>query len=128
MSTAPRDGTIIELRCSYGVAPWYDLYRWTDEIQVEVIGYDTDAEGKWRQRDLGFETSKGTRKKWVSATRPGHSMASEESLHWRPAPAGSPANYVDPTNGAQKTNEYWRNACARPTIWDRVARFFRGGG
>lgn len=31
MITAPHDGTWVELKCTYGVAPWYCVARWTDE-------------------------------------------------------------------------------------------------
>ena len=28
INTAPRDGTVIEIKNNYGLAPWYDLFRW----------------------------------------------------------------------------------------------------
>jgi hypothetical protein len=88
MESAPRDGTIIELRCTYGVAPWYGLHRWTTE------GFTSDP-------------------RWNSVDKPNQSIAAdEEYLAWRPY-AGSPENYVDPTGGAQNDPRYWREAVAR---------------
>lgn len=75
MNDVPRDGTVVEIECSYGVMPHYDIYRWEDES-------------------------------WKSASRPGHGLASEAQCNWRPY-SGDATNYVDPTGGAQWTNEYW---------------------
>ena len=30
IATAPQDGTVVEIRCTYGVAPWYGAYRFVD--------------------------------------------------------------------------------------------------
>lgn len=30
IATAPRDGTVIEIRNDYGIAPWYGIYKWAD--------------------------------------------------------------------------------------------------
>jgi hypothetical protein len=35
-----------------------------------------------------------------------------DHLTWRPY-EGDPANYVDPTNGAQETREYWQRGMRR---------------
>lgn len=83
MDSAPRDGTVVELMCTYGVAPWYGLHRW-------------DAE--W--------------KTWRSATDDRKSVDGEATLHWRPT-SQSPEAYTDPTNGAQDSREYWLAAVAR---------------
>jgi hypothetical protein len=84
MATAPRDGTVIELRCTYGVAPSYGLYAW-------------DAEWPWW--------------KSVKDPRTGFMVDAETSLKWRPC-VGDPAGYVDPTGGAQNDMAYWRGAAA----------------
>lgn len=74
--TAPRDGTLIETRCEYGVAPWYGVFRWKD--------------GRWQSED-------------------GVTGVGETRLSWRPLTQHS-WPYVDPTGGAQNTNEYWLRA------------------
>lgn len=80
-SSAPRDGTIVEMLQTYGVASWYGLFK--------------------------YEPRMG----WVSITQP-HMGVSEDCLFWRPYKASG--KYVDPTNGAQDTPEYWCNAMHRP--------------
>lgn len=37
MSTAPRDGTLIEIKCSYGYQPWIDKGRWKQDAFVGPI-------------------------------------------------------------------------------------------
>lgn len=36
MAEAPRDGTIIEIKNSYGVAPWFGIFRWQDGSWADV--------------------------------------------------------------------------------------------
>jgi hypothetical protein len=31
ITTAPRDGTVIEIQCTYGAKPWTALVRWVDD-------------------------------------------------------------------------------------------------
>jgi hypothetical protein len=90
IQTAPRDGTLIEIRNSYGIAPWYDIFRWH---------HCGDA------RDV-FE--------WQSVRRAGHSImqGAEPFLSWRPF-SGNIDFYTDPSHGAQDTPQYWRQAVAR---------------
>jgi hypothetical protein len=95
MSTAPRDGSVIELRCTYGVAPWYGLFKWSNEVQT--------PDG--RRVELG-------KKRWTDAIDVNKGVADESSLSWRPY-SGAVENYVDPTHGRQNTDRYWREAVAR---------------
>jgi hypothetical protein len=85
METAPRDGTVIEVRNTYGVAPTYSLAKW----------------------GMGFGGER-----WQKATDPSSGWISESSLWWRPY-AGDVSAYVDPTGGAQNDMAYWRGAVAR---------------
>jgi hypothetical protein len=96
MDTAPRDGTWVELMCTYGVAPWYCIARWADE-QV--------ASGP----DGSITKFKSSRPSWV--TPEGGGPFDEGSLHWRPY-AGNVASYRDPTGGMQNDMAYWRGAVA----------------
>lgn len=68
MNSAPRDGTVVEIKNSYGLLPTYGLFQW-----------DTNWGGKWS-----------------SATQPGSGLVSgvEHKFQWRPY-AGDSANYVD---------------------------------
>lgn len=96
MDTAPRDGTYVELKNTYGVAPWYCIARWTDE------NFALGANGT----KMTFKTNKPS---WVKPD--GVGPFSEESLHWRPY-NGSVEDYVDPTGGMQNDPAYWRGAVA----------------
>jgi hypothetical protein len=93
MSTAPRDGTPIEIRCTYGIAPWYGLFIWGD---------DADYPGYPRWMKVGDESS---------------GIQEGSAFQWREY-SGNPAQYVDPTHGAQETKEYWQAAsrCARSRV------------
>lgn len=96
MDTAPRDGTWVELKCTYGVAPWYCIAHWTDEQSFK------DQDGHQHI----FKTGKSS---WVKPE--GGGPFDEGSLHWRPY-AGNVASYVDPTGGVQDDPAYWRGAVA----------------
>lgn len=37
MDSAPRDGTVIELKNTYGLAPWYGLFKWTEHGWEDAI-------------------------------------------------------------------------------------------
>lgn len=96
MATAPRDGTWVELKCTYGVAPWYCIARWTDEVRA------------WG-RNGWTETYRASKPSWVKPG--GGGPFYERSLHWRPY-VGEVTSYVDPTGGMQDDPAYWRGAVA----------------
>ncbi len=85
IATAPHDGTVVEVRCTYGVAPWYGIFRWT-------------------KREWGDEG-------WVRVGDERSGFSEDPSFSWRPY-AGATSSYVDPTGGAQDRPEYWRRAAA----------------
>lgn len=111
--TAPKDGTFIEIKNSYGVAPSYGVHHWTDECRT--------TDGEMFKTDFH----------WGNPNE--RSYPSEGShLSWRPYD-GDPAAYIDPTCGAQKDSAYWRGAVAAkynlpsdyfeekpPSIWQRL--------
>lgn len=111
MTTAPRDGTPVELKNSYGVVPWYGLFRWTDESTIRTTESYTDTEGKHRIRDLGERPYKLPKPTWVSIGRQGQSVDDGPYLQWRPY-GSAPASYIDPTGGMQDSPAYWRGAVA----------------
>lgn len=75
LETAPKDGTIIEIRCTYGVAPWYGLYHW---VETELFG-----------------------PKWAKVGDDSLGIADDDgSFSWRLYEGDSEA-YIDPTGGAQ---------------------------
>lgn len=96
MDSAPRDGTWVELKCTYGAAPWYCLARWTDEM------FCFNGRG-------GRSTFRSSGKSWRKPD--GGGPSSETQLQWRPYD-GSVKDYVDPTSGAQNSAGYWRGAIA----------------
>jgi len=108
IENAPRDGTVIETMCTYGVAPWYGLHMWAER------------HGQWG---------------WQDATDPTKSVG-ETHLFWRPY-TGATRDYVDPTGGEQHTDVYWRRAVAvkhglppdvfekkEPSAWEMFRRVF----
>lgn len=100
MDTAPRDGTIVELKCTRGVAPWYGIFQYTNKYTLVPFGTTelmtfTDTESSWRGVP---DASRG--------------IASESSFQWREY-QGDPCEYRDPTNGFQEDPRYWRQAVAR---------------
>ncbi len=95
MSSAPRDGTFVELECTYGVAPWYCLARWTDEIVL-----------------AGKTTFKSHQFSWQKPWPDNGGPFDEHSLRWR-SYNGIVSSYIDPTGGQQNDAVYWRKAVAR---------------
>lgn len=113
MATAPKDGTIIEVKCTYGVAPWFDLFRWTNKYRVSVTECGTDRDGKPYSNQKPPEEITGDFR-WHSATKDGSSIDGEDdSFMWRPT-SQIPESYIDPTGGAQNTQGYWIRACGLP--------------
>ncbi len=95
MESAPRDATVVELRCTYGIAPWYGLFQWVQD--------------EWSHPTVWL---------WRSATDPRTSVGDrcrnalggcEDNLSWRPTDQDA-TSYIDPTNGFQATREYWESA------------------
>jgi hypothetical protein len=84
--SAARDGTVIEIKNDYGIAPWYGLHKWV--------------------------SGRG----WVSATDESSECGDGPWLTWRPY-EGDPAQYTDPTNGAQESKEYWQAASGKNGGW-----------
>ena len=104
MSTAPRDGTVIELRCNYGTRPWYARHRWTDEIAVYGRTW-IDEKGREYRRDFDVRIRRLPKPTWLSLDQPNCTVDDERYLTWRPIVDSD--TYVDPTNGAQYTQRYW---------------------
>lgn len=95
MDSAPRDGTPVELCCTYGVAPWYGMYAWLSKRIMK------DQNGN----PMTFEGEPG----WVDVNDNSKGVSDEAHLHWRLNK--TQGQYIDPTGGAQNTPEYWRKAC-----------------
>lgn len=101
INSAPRDGTVIEVRNTWGVAPTYQLVRWTDEMTA--INFNSGVRVPFKAQTPS----------WVAVDpNAGGSPAGEGSwLMWRPY-SGDISKYVDPTGGAQMSPAYWRGAVA----------------
>ena len=82
--SAPKDGTVIEMAQTYGIAPTYGLYKWSNQR-------------------IGGETM------WQSATDPQMGTMDSGCLYWRPY-KGSVSKYQDPTGGEQNSLRYWCTA------------------
>jgi hypothetical protein len=82
LASSPRDGTIIEMLETRGVAPSYDLFKWGD-----------------------FGGAGG----WVSVKNAHLGHLESVCAFWRPY-HGNPLTYVDPTGGRDNTLEYWCDA------------------
>lgn len=85
VSTAPRDGTIIEMLETYGVAPWYGLFKWDKSFSKSM----TAVTGK---------------PYWQSIDKPSTAVSEDKCLFWRPYKGIG--KYVDPTGGFQDFPAY----------------------
>ena len=93
VKTAPRDGTTVEMMETYGVAPWYGLFKW---IRRETEIKSTDG------KVYHFKDKEPS---WVSLEDPNKGVVEDSCLFWRPYKRVG--TYVDPTGGAQKSVAYW---------------------
>lgn len=84
VATAPRDGTVVEMLETYGIAPWYGRFKW--------------VKGDWISAD---DPNRGVHEDSCLFWRPLPKIAK-----------GKP--YVDPTNGQQNSTEYWCRAARKP--------------
>lgn len=109
VSTAPRDGTVVEMLETYGIAPWYDIFKWTKEITVPESFY---VDGKGHQVRIPPHKITLINGGWVSQTKQGSSVTEDECLFWRPYSKPT-ASYIDPTAGAQNSVSYWCAALHR---------------
>jgi hypothetical protein len=83
LESAPKDGTVVEVLNTYGIAPHYSLNRWTK------VG-DSNMQG------------------WVDLEQD-HNFLLTDSKHcffWRPYNYVPGKKYVDPTGGAQDKVAY----------------------
>ena len=96
MSAAPRNGTVIEVIQTWGIAPTYGLVRFPQKGSV----FEQFNRGKSAVEDLTWED--------VSNPTQGYTNLGN-CLRWRPY-KGDPKTYVDPTGGAQNTTAYWCQA------------------
>ncbi len=92
-ATAPHDGTVVEMMQTYGVAPWYGIFKWTKEV-LAIQGSALKP----------FQTDSPT---WVQQDNPGHYVSEDACLFWRPYKKAAGGKYVDPTGGAQNSVAYW---------------------
>lgn len=99
VATAPRDGTVVEMLETYGIGPWYGLFKWTDKIILK------DDKGKNQE----IKTIPG----WSSVDRGNVGVTESKCLFWRPYKPTS-IKYIDPTGGSQESVEYWCRAAHRP--------------
>lgn len=112
ISSAPRDGTVVEIMQTYGVAPTFGLYKWTKKYKAPLI--TRNEAGEEVERKIIEAESKDPQ--WIDVNNPGHGVSYEPCLFWRKSPYPSIAThsgstgYVDPTNGAQNTVKYWCDA------------------
>lgn len=107
IASAPRDGTIIEVRCTYGVAPWYGLYHWVSgPEEVEALSLDADGTTKSHKVIVTREPH------WAKVGEPSLGFSEGPTFTWRPY-QGNATQYIDPTGGAQDSPAYWRGAVAQ---------------
>lgn len=66
IATAPRDGTVIETKCDYGVMPWYGLHRFVDGMWQDA---SNPHKGVSESRDLFWRPYNGDVEKYIDPTR-----------------------------------------------------------
>lgn len=98
INTAPRDGSIVEIKCKYGVVPWYGLFRWSDQ------GY---AYG-----NQGLTECSGWPLGWRGGGQSAGSNVDEGPyLLWKPF-VGDPSAWKDPRGEYEVSAAYERGAIA----------------
>jgi hypothetical protein len=112
MSEAPHDGSVIEVRCTWGVAPWFGLYAWVDGgwFKASKSTPGTLKPGETGRIDIAVPMDGQTHilgHKNLLA----YSFDDGPEFTWRSF-KGDSASYVDPTGGAQDSEGYWRGAAA----------------
>jgi len=105
ISTAPRDGRTVEILNTYGVAPWYGLFKWTKSYDAEVTTFDGNMRSEKSVTRIEHLTD--SKPSWHSVTQLNTGLAEgfDSCLFWRPYKGTG--KYVDPTGGAQNTIAYW---------------------
>ena len=87
--------------------------KWQPIVTAPRDGTVIEIQNNWGVAPT-FGLSKWVSKRgWVDATNENSGTMDGEHLTWRPFD-GDPTAYVDPTNGAQNTQEYWLRACNMP--------------
>lgn len=120
ISTAPRDGTIIETRDDYGVMPSYALDRWQTTMSMQMC---TMNGSNLSCRTVEMPVWKGGAFINIAPKEAQGSYITPQLKHfvWRPF-HGDPKHYVDPTNGADWKSGYeadgskWRRRCAETEV------------
>ncbi len=102
--SAPHDGTVVEMMETYGVAPWYGLFKWTTERWIKWHT-TSNPEGSFRH----FVSPKPS---WVNVDRTDQGVSEDACLFWRPYSGTD--KYIDPTGGLQNSVAYWCVAMHRP--------------
>ena len=113
MDTAPRDGTIVELKCTYGVAPWYNLFRWSDGRWEQ---HDDPSMGVSSEDSLHWRPYSGEPSAYADPT----GGAQNDAAYWRSAAArahGLPPDYFEKSAAGTAPT-------TRPSWWRRL--FKRG--
>lgn len=104
MASAPRDGTVVEMLETYGVAPWYGRYKWIKKGTVihatsQVVNGDNKTV---TEVPITYTESVG---RWANTSDSRRGITEDECGFWRPT--AQTGEYTDPTGGAQKTTAYW---------------------
>ena len=106
MSSAPRDGTIIETRCTYGVAPWYGLHKWDGARWVSPDGLS----GVTGESTLAWRPHNGDVAAYIDPTN----GFQDDPKYWRQAVA---VKYGLPKNHFEKPETFFGNIKAAIHMW-----------
>lgn len=108
MDTAPRDGTWVELKCTYGVAPWYCVAQWNIE---ELRWKKPDGSGPFSESSLHWRPYDGD---IAAYTDPTGGMQND-AAYWRGAVASKyalPADHFEkvasPVAKAAPPRPWWK--------------------
>lgn len=95
-----RDGRAVELMETFGIAPWYGLFKWTNKVVAASSICDTKGHCKEMPAEE-ITVDYG----WHSAS---NGIDEDNCLFWREYNGSD--HYVDPTGGAQNGIAYWCRA------------------
>lgn len=117
MDSAPRNGTVVELRNNYGVVPWYSISRWGNECTWS----DVTREGHYQDdnKNLMWRPFAGRAEEYVDPTN----GMQNEAAYWRGAVAQKYGLPIDHFEAQVKRNERANRINAQPTVVGKIRAF-----
>lgn len=104
IESAPKDGTVIEIQNSFGIRPWYGLFKWDNKMPITTYA----CNGEPSTCSVVSVKTQNIPYSWVQVNESGTAldMADIDYLRWRPYHRHGA--YVDPIMDLQTIPGYWQ--------------------